>query len=62
MNETSHPVDLSRLSRPERRKYQKRTGIKIMGRNMPYIKKIHGSIEEYNTLRDAEIRRDIENK
>lgn len=53
-------VDLSRLNRRQRRAHGKAMGMKIPGRNLPYVKAVHGSWKEYNKLRDEEIKREQE--
>lgn len=59
IQETSKKVDLTRLNRHERRSIQARNGIKIPGRNMPYIKKIHKCFADYYAKRDKEIENEI---
>lgn len=53
-------VDLTRLSRHERRAYNAVNGTRIAGRNMPFVKKLHGSVEVFNTKRQEEIEADEE--
>lgn len=48
-------VDLSRLNREERRRIGERIKQKIVGRNLPYVQKIHGSYENYYKIRGEEI-------
>lgn len=31
------------------------SGGKLMGRNLPYMKAVHGTVSNYNTLREKEI-------
>lgn len=57
----SSTVDITRLNRTQRRDYQKKTGNKVFGRNLPYIKEIHGNISNYYTLREEEIKKDYVN-
>lgn len=52
------PVDVSRLNRAQRRNFKKRTGLKIMGRNIPYNQDVHKSWELYYKIRDEEIAKD----
>lgn len=44
--------DVTRLNRTERRKFK---GIKIPGRNMPYVASVHKSVKAYNVLREKEM-------
>lgn len=58
--EPTKPIDLTRLNRAQRRMYQKNTGIKVQGRNLPFIKKLHGSYEAYYAKRAEEIKSEEE--
>ncbi len=61
MTETkTAPIDLTRLNRAKRREMFGGNG-KMLGRNLPYIKALHGSIQNYNELRSSEIEREVEN-
>lgn len=53
-------IDITRLNRHERRKFQKVTGVPVLGRNLPYIKDLHGSLEDYKAQRAKEIAQDQE--
>lgn len=53
-------IDLTRLNRHARRVNGAIMGEKIMGRNMPFVKKIHGTLENYNKIREEEIKREEE--
>lgn len=53
--EKTERVDISRWNRKARRNAGQQMGGKLMGRNLPYIKTIHGSIENYNALRAKEV-------
>jgi hypothetical protein len=48
-------VDISRLNRKERRNIGRQAKGKLMGRNMPYQKNLHHSVELFNKLRADEI-------
>lgn len=54
------PIDVTRWNRKERRRIQKKTGHKIPGRSLPYVKSVHKSWELYNELRAEELKRDEE--
>lgn len=54
MTETK-PTDLSRWNRAERRKFRAQTKLTIPGRNLPFIKRQHGTISKYNSLREQEL-------
>lgn len=51
-------TDLTRWSRKQRREVRQNSGYTIPGRNLPYIKQIHGSLENFNTLRTQELTQD----
>ena len=55
METVPQQIDLTRLSRHERRQIGKLNGIKIPGRNMGFQKKLHGTIENFYKLREEEI-------
>lgn len=59
---TEQPLDLSRLTREERRRIEKRLGVKIPGRNLGYNQKIHGSWSNYYKLREEEIAKDLKDR
>lgn len=48
-------MDITRLPRSERRKIVRQIHQVIPGRNLPYVKAIHGSVKLYNQQRDKEI-------
>lgn len=56
--EQSSLVDITRWSRADRRKIK---GARVPGRNLPYVKEIHGSLENFNTLRAQEKEQDANN-
>lgn len=59
---TPEQIDLTRLSRSERRRIGAKMGKKILGRNLGYDKRIHGSWANYYKLRDEEIKKDLESR
>jgi len=61
METNKEKVDLSRYPRRDRRRIAKLNGIqKIVGRNLPFVKAVHGTIENYYKLRKEEEQRDQE--
>ncbi len=52
-------VDLTRLNRHARRVNGAIIGEKIPGRNLPFVKKIHGTVENYNNIRKEEIEKEM---
>ncbi len=48
-------IDLSRLPRKERRRIGKKLQGKILGRNLPFQKDLHGDIHTFYKLRAEEI-------
>ena len=55
MTETKQTVDISRFNRAERRKLKPQIGITIPGRNLPFERKTHGTVSNYNILRAKEL-------
>lgn len=55
-------VDVTRWNRKQRRNFKKQSKINIPGRNMPYVQRVHGSIFEYNKIREQELLNDEHNK
>ena len=51
----NNSVDITRWSRKDRREVKKNSGHTIPGRNLPYVKRIHGPLDNFNTLRAKEI-------
>jgi len=52
----SQIIDLTRLNRAQRRKKGSRIGgMMLPGRNMPFQKKLHGTIQQFNETRAKEI-------
>ena len=49
-------VDITRWSRKQRREIKKNSGHTIPGRNLPFIKELHGTIDNYNKLREQEVK------
>lgn len=50
--------DLTRMNRKERRNFTKRTKLALPGRNLPFQKSIHKTLENYYKLREEEIQHD----
>lgn len=47
--------DLTRWNRKDRRDVRAHAHITIPGRNLPYQKNLHGSLKDFNELREREI-------
>ena len=58
METNNNRIDLTRLNRKARRINGAVMGTKIPGRNLPFVKKIHGTVENYNKLRAEEIKKE----
>lgn len=50
-------IDLTRLSRSERRRFLKQTGHKVPGRNLPFVKGANGiyTHKQFNEVREKEL-------
>lgn len=60
MEETKQTLDLTRFNRKERRNIRKQTHLTIPGRNLPFVKKLHGTLEDYYAKRELEISKEHE--
>lgn len=47
-------VDITCWSRKERRKVERQLSVKIPGRNLPYQKALHGTVEDFYKKREEE--------
>lgn len=54
MANNEQKIDVSLLNRHQRRAYAARTGVKVVGRNMPFVKAIHKTWDNYNKLREKD--------
>jgi hypothetical protein len=50
--------DLTRWNRKDRRDVRAHAHITIPGRNLPFVKAMHGSLEAFNTARERELTQD----
>lgn len=57
--ETKEQVDITRFNRKKRRELRQRIHITIPGRNLPFVKAIHKTIENFDAMRAKEIEADI---
>ncbi len=51
--------DLTRMNRKERRNFTKRTKLALPGRNLPFEKGKHKTLENFYKLREEEIQEEL---
>lgn len=59
--EAPQKLDVTRLNRVERRRMKKNFRVVIPGRNLPYVKSVHKTVENYYALRAKELEQDTKN-
>jgi hypothetical protein len=55
MEENNQTVDITRFNRKDRRRLKPQIGVMLQGRNLPFEKKLHKTVANFNEMRLKEI-------